>query len=386
MNAELYKIYNPGLFKEDLGEVFIDRGTFRIKVLLEKGRIQKEHQLIGSMIQGVQELYQETKIVNCEDIIEKLEEGPRKAESVSEALTVEIKGIEKRGILGTILTSVFGVNDEAYSNIEALDKNQRELIKGLQYQAKIMLETITSINHTEMRVNDQLNKFHKALTTGLQEIARGLNEVEDKAQILETEYSRLRIQTIALQVTEFINEYIQFYEGILNLHYNHGHFIDIIKPGQITKLLERAGQILPQGVEIRRQPIIETEVSHDDKYIPVIGYFIVTGRNKYNMLKVTAIPLKVEGSVLHSFAAPRNLLIVDYNTLHYFELAAEDRERCFQLARAQIPCSPTAIMNMDTKPNCILEEIYERSKNSTCPVVTKTIQQAQWSNMGTPNL
>uniref|UniRef100_A0A6P7GHP6 Uncharacterized protein LOC114342774 n=1 Tax=Diabrotica virgifera virgifera TaxID=50390 RepID=A0A6P7GHP6_DIAVI len=43
-------------------------------------------------------------------------------------------------------------------------------------------------------------------------------------------------------------------------------------------------------------------------------------------------------------------------------------------------------MNMDTKPNCILEEIYERFKNSTCPVVTRTIKQAQWSKMGTPNL
>ncbi|XP_050500867.1 uncharacterized protein LOC126880842 [Diabrotica virgifera virgifera] len=62
-----------------------------------------------------------------------------------------------------------------------------------------MLETITSINHTEMKINDQLNKFHKALTTGLQDIARGLNEVEDKVQRLETEYSRLRIQTTALQ-------------------------------------------------------------------------------------------------------------------------------------------------------------------------------------------
>jgi hypothetical protein len=388
IKAEPYKIYNPvpGFFTEDLGEVVIDRGTFRIKVLLEKGRIRTEHQLIGNMIQGVRELCHEIKIVNCKDIIEKLEEGQRKAESVSEGLTVEIKGRERRGILGTILTSVFGVNDEAYSNIEALDNNQKELIKGSQHQAKIMLETITSINHTENRINEQMNKFNKALITGLQEISKGLNEVEDKAQKLETEYSTLRIQTIALQVMDFINEYTQFYEGILNLHYNHGHFIDIVKPGEITKLIGKAGQILPQGVEIRRQPIIETEVSHDDRYITVIGYFIVTGKNKYSMLKVTAIPLNVEGSVLRTFVAPRNLLVVDYNTLHYFELTAEDRERCLLLTKAQIACSPTAIRNMDTQPNCILEEIYERSKNSTCPVVARTIQTAQWSKMGTPNL
>lgn len=64
----------------------------------------------------------------------------------------------KRGLLGTILTSVFGVNDEVYQSIDELTENQAKIIDRIHTQQDIMLSTLYFLNETQQRVNDQLSK------------------------------------------------------------------------------------------------------------------------------------------------------------------------------------------------------------------------------------
>ncbi|KAL3267346.1 hypothetical protein HHI36_011477, partial [Cryptolaemus montrouzieri] len=45
----------------------------------------------------------------------------------------------KRGMLGEFLTSVFGVNDEVYRGIDALNENQEHLIDATNKQSKVMV-------------------------------------------------------------------------------------------------------------------------------------------------------------------------------------------------------------------------------------------------------
>uniref|UniRef100_A0A6P7H2M3 Uncharacterized protein LOC114346166 n=1 Tax=Diabrotica virgifera virgifera TaxID=50390 RepID=A0A6P7H2M3_DIAVI len=44
------------------------------------------------------------------------------------------------------------------------------------------------------------------------------------------------------------------------------------------------------------------------------------------------------------------------------------------------------IINMDTQSNCILNEYYDRTTNTTCNIIEYMIKEASWLKMSTPNL
>lgn len=73
---------------------------------------------------------------------------------------------QKRGVLGKLLTSIFGVNDEVYHDIDTLDKKQQELIKASNHQTKFMLKALATFNDTKNRINRRLEKFHNKLNEG----------------------------------------------------------------------------------------------------------------------------------------------------------------------------------------------------------------------------
>uniref|UniRef100_A0A6P7GSF1 Uncharacterized protein LOC114346165 n=1 Tax=Diabrotica virgifera virgifera TaxID=50390 RepID=A0A6P7GSF1_DIAVI len=234
-NADLYKIYtpSPGLYSEHLGDVYIDRGIFRIKTHLEKKKILDGERTIDSMVETLEDMCKTSNIINCNSLSSQLKEEQERAKMISRALDLEVKKGSKRGLLGTVLTSVFGVNDEVYRDIDSLDENQKDLIKNSKHQTKLMLQTIASINSTEERINGHLNRFREALINGTREMSKGLSDVSYRADTLEKEYIRLKVEATYNRAMEYAKEYTNTYEKILNLHYNHGHFIDIIKPGQM---------------------------------------------------------------------------------------------------------------------------------------------------------
>ncbi|KAL3284103.1 hypothetical protein HHI36_018273 [Cryptolaemus montrouzieri] len=59
------------------------------------------------------------------------------------------KSRRKRGLLGKFLTSVFGVNEEVYRDIDALNENQERLIETTNRQSKLMVSGMAAMEETE---------------------------------------------------------------------------------------------------------------------------------------------------------------------------------------------------------------------------------------------
>mgnify|MGYP005983840325 FL=1 len=91
----------------------------------------------------------------------------KEVEWLRKSLEKLVRDRQKRELLGELLTSVFGVNDEVYHDIEALDKNQHELIRTSTHQTKIMLQALATFNDTENRIQNRLKRFQEKLNEGI---------------------------------------------------------------------------------------------------------------------------------------------------------------------------------------------------------------------------
>lgn len=75
-----------------------------------------------------------------------------------EYLTEVSQTRKKRGILGQLLTSIFGVNDEVYRDIDSLILNQKKIIASANHQTKFMISTILQQTRKNRTGTDSISK------------------------------------------------------------------------------------------------------------------------------------------------------------------------------------------------------------------------------------
>ncbi|KAL3286418.1 hypothetical protein HHI36_000926 [Cryptolaemus montrouzieri] len=67
----------------------------------------------------------------------------------------------KRGLFGEFMTSVFGVNDQVYRDIDSLQDNQNHLINTANQEAKLLISGTSTMKGTKDRINKKLENFRK---------------------------------------------------------------------------------------------------------------------------------------------------------------------------------------------------------------------------------
>lgn len=65
---------------------------------------------------------------------------------------------------------MFGINDGVYRDIDDFSSNGKELIKRANHQTKGMVSTLSTINDTEVKINNQLKRFRRKLNEGLEAV------------------------------------------------------------------------------------------------------------------------------------------------------------------------------------------------------------------------
>ncbi|XP_044270613.1 uncharacterized protein LOC123015154 [Tribolium madens] len=277
----------PGFFIEHIGHATIERGTFRIEVKFQKFKIKNDTETVQKIIQNMESFCNQTlefaaDNIDCSPLIQQLKEKEKELSWIKLGLEISLKKREKRGVLNTLLTSIFGVNDEVYKDISDLDKNQRELIQASHHQTKFMLQALSKFNDTEFKIYQKLNQFQEKLNQGLSAINN-----------MQHWYSSVDHNIATYQIAStFLDELITHYKSLLNMHVNQANLYEFISPAQIKNIIITSSKKLPSNIKILSYPILRTDLAHSKQFIHLYGYFTMSEVADFMLLKGTPIPHK----------------------------------------------------------------------------------------------
>lgn len=376
---------NPGLYIEHIGHAKIERGTFRIEIKFDIDKIKDDCDSISRIVKQMDNLCQQTQKlaqdIQCTSLVHHLREQQNEIEWVTKGIDQVSKYHQKRGLLGDFLTSIFGVNDEVYKDIETLDKNQHDLIKASNHQTKIMLSTLSTFNETEERINKQLLHFNKKLNDGIQAI----NEMQKWYKVVDDNKLSIHILSSYQIASNCISEIVAYYNKLLNIQHHHGSMYDFLSPAQVGTMVTSASNKLPTNINILPTPILRTKVEHHLKNILVYGYFLMTEMAEFVLIKATPIPLRIENDSYWVLDLTKEIIAINYNTQLYFQLNEYELKNSIALDVNQYICSPTTVRSIENSPNCVIDEIYQRSEHTSCDIMVNKIHSIIWKQLYTVN-
>jgi hypothetical protein len=153
-----------GLYVEELDEVIVNRGQVRIDVKMETEDIRADKAFASKTIEEYNILCQhavkETKDHHCRRW---LTDFTKKIAHITSNINVvldQTKSRQKRGWLGQVLTTVFGVNDVVYRSIDDLEESQSKINEKTAKQANLLLSAIQKvISQTQSKVSSGIDKW-----------------------------------------------------------------------------------------------------------------------------------------------------------------------------------------------------------------------------------
>ncbi|KAL1488863.1 hypothetical protein ABEB36_014658 [Hypothenemus hampei] len=360
---------------EQIGTAKIDRGTIRSEIKFKKDQIRQDTIAVRNVISQLSQLCDTMRNVsaniNCKTATDQLNHKQTELQWLVKGLETSILKRQKRGVLGKILTAVFGVNDEVYQDINNLRENQKELIQASKHQTKFMIQALSRFNETDQRIENKLNHFKEKLEKGL-EITKLMENWYSKG--MENWYRQVDENRLALHLVSthqvantYIDELLNLYKNLLNLHFNKGHLFEIISPAQIEEIIIQANHKLQNDVEVLSHPMYKTGVDHSEENIHIYGYFYITEKTEFLLVKT---PQKIEKNRYWTFDIPNEILGIDYNSQRYFMEPTKEFSRNIRIHEHSYIASP-AQRRRQIKPN------------RNCDTIAKLLNQNKNSNNNT---
>lgn len=374
----------PGLYVEHIGQARIDRGTFRIELKFNRSQLRTDVETASNITRKLDEFCSKIKYLSdespCKGFVSHLRELENEVMFVYNS-TIRLASRERRGLLGQLMTSVFGVNDEVYEDIEKISQNQQELIKASSHQTKFMLSAVSAFNKTSERINKQLEHFHDKLNKGIDlinQMSRWYSTV-DKNQ--------LSIHFLVTYETgkNFMTEIIHCHSKLLEVQINQATFYELITHHEVDKVIATSTKVLSSNIEILPTPLLRTKVRVDPDHINVYGYFAITEKPDFVLLKVTPIPLRITNQSYWIVEVPTDVIAVEYNSQVYFQLSDEELRESISIKEDTYLCSPSVVKNIESNQNCVIDEIYGRTEKNACDVREVKITSIVWKQLYTSN-
>lgn len=371
----------PGLYIEHLGKSQIERGHFRIEVKITTDRLNNDIKEANRIIQDMHSLcYKSQDLsaeVSCDHLTQHMREEEHAMMWLKDSLNTMMSNRKRRGILGKVLTAVFGVNDEVYEDIQSLSKNQQNLIRAANHQTKFMLNSLSSFNDTENRIYKHMESFRLKLNEGLKTID------EMQHWYVTTDENQLKIQVLTSYQLglNYLHEIKKRYEKIINMFLNRGSIYDFLTPAHVENIIKESNKNLPSNVQIIAKPIIKNTIEYSGMEIKVYGYFFLGEINDFDLIKVHPIPLKVELLNYWIIDVPDEVVAINYNSQLYFLLNTEEFNSCTFIKSDTALCSPASVVTIDHKGNCLIDEIYNRAENNTCALKKIQLNSPTWKQL-----
>ncbi|KAH9633480.1 hypothetical protein HF086_016473 [Spodoptera exigua] len=366
--TQTYTVKNlsPGFYVENIGTANIDRGMFRIETVYKKERLNEDYIRIESALSKFKQLCDKADVAttdtHCNQFYHHLLEQKTKYERIKEYFTEFHETRRRRGLLGNFLTSVFGVNDEIYRDIDSLNSNQQKLIEASSHQTKIMISAISQVNGTEERIRHKLEGFQ----TKLSQVIERINSYD--YWYIKTNHNDIKIQILqTFQVANnYIDEILNYYNGLLEVYLTKASVYSVLPPKNVSELIFSANRKMPSNIRIVQELLLDTRIVENMTHIQVHAYFPIKDITKYTLIHVTPVPKKNMNNTFESIEVSRAFLAIDYNNELYFELDHEEFKECIQ-RHEQFLCFPGVVKNMQLNENCIVDQLFKNQTNTKCP-------------------
>lgn len=386
------KIIKPGLYIEHIGSAWINRGTFRLNINIPKEQILTNIINANNTITELNHLCKETgklsKNIHCTELVDHLKEEEEKFKWIFKSIkqstamqVLEEKRRRKRGLLGNMLTAVFGVNEEVYQDIDSLDRNQQKLIQDSSHQTRLLMSATLDRESSERRTNQTLQRFTDKLNQGIEAI----NDMKSWFTAVDRDHLNILFLNSYQLASNYIQEVQEQCNKILEAVNGQGHIYDFLSPAEVAENLQKASHKLPTNIQILQAPMMGTSVVQNDTNIMIYGHFLITDVTQFTLMKVTPIPIRFEGDQYWIPKVTNNILAINYNIQRYYEISDAELRRCLTLEKHFFITSPTVVHSIEHNPNCIIDQIYDRADKYHCPVQKITTTSIKWKQLSKQN-
>lgn len=364
-SAYTVKHIQPGFYVEEIGSANIDRGVFRIETNFERNQLEQNYAKIKDVTAKISYLCNRDNIVaqetSCKQFYHHLQEQGSMFENTKAFLTEINRTRKKRGLLGNLLTSIFGVNDEAYRDIEALQKNQDQLIDAANHQTKFMISAVAQLNNTEAKVNKKLQTFQKQLN----DVIKYLSSKDNWYSKVDRNGLNIQVMQTYELASNYIKEITDQYDGLQEIYSSKASVYTILTPSNVSDIIASANKKLPSNLKIIQQLLIDTKIAENATHIQVYAYFPIQEVTKYTLLHVTAVPRKNADGSFQSIEVNKSYVAVDYNNELYFDMTQTEFKNCLQKLDHFI-CYPGVVKKMRLNENCVVDHIFTNDTQTKC--------------------
>ncbi|CAH0555145.1 unnamed protein product [Brassicogethes aeneus] len=378
------RILKPGLYIEHLGHSRIEKGIFRVQIDYNRHKMKENVETSENVYKTFENLCEKTTDMTydtqCSTLFHHLHEVFEELKWTTQVID-ETHKRRKRGILGKLLTSVFGVNDEVYEDIDSIQKNQDELLKAEHHQTKFMLSALTSFNETEARIQNKLELFRRKLNQALS----AMNDMKGWFKTIDTNKLNIHILTSYEVANGFITEVLDHYSKLLAVRFRRGNLHELISPIRVNRILNDVRRKLPPTLNILTEPVLKTTMRTTNESFQVFSHFLLVGTTNFTLMKVTPIPVKISNTSYWEPDVTVPFLNVDYNRQLYYGLNENEFKSCILTSANEYVCLPTSVKNIETASNCVIDEVYQRFETTKCKLVQRSLIGTICKELSTTN-
>lgn len=372
-----------GLYVEHLGDIVMNRGSLKINIQTSYLELSSDLANVSSLTEAMISLCKLGKLrspdMQCEESNGHLNTQERD-------ITHYIKAIEftksrmRRGILGTVLTSVFGVNDEVYQDIDRLSENQNNLRNMVNHHGTIMLKVSRALNSTNERISKQLDQFNQKLedcTIRIKDLGRWDSEIDhSKVQIY--------FMTALQHAVMYLDEVRRKYECLWTLIHGRMDMWSCALVTEIISIVNKAESSLPPTLRIHmssNKPLIE----YEENFIIISGLVPIYHVKQYEIIVPTVVPQTVQNDVFLFYDIPQQIFGINYDSQEYLVLSEKIFADRLEIGNKLYMIQIQIVYNMATRPNCIFYEIYNSYNIQKCPIQQMKIDKTIWKRVYNPN-
>jgi len=374
-----------GLYIESIGEAYVERGRLRINVKVNGTTLLDHNATINKIISQIKDVCWHGESmsigIDCKLLVNDLERQGQELQHQMKIVTEGRLTRQRRGLLGDLMQSLFGVNDEVYRDISQLDHNQKRIIETSKHQAAIMVNVLSAINDTKTQISRKINHLTDRFNQGL----RKINDI----MALEDSVDGNKLNIHILVMVQLAQGLIMELEGqcdrLQRISDHKGNIRDFISSKEWNRLTLNITKGLPSGVQIHLNSTSTTELTYEADTINIFGYFYLMDGTPYQIIAATPIPKRVENNIYITLDIGHPMVAMDYNHQIYFKLSSMELQEAVKIKPNVYLCSPAIINKISTNSNCLIDTIFTTTVNNTCSHHKFHVPGLMWKRLYLPN-
>jgi Baculovirus F protein len=175
------------------------------------------------------------------------------------------------------------------------------------------------------------------------------------------------------------------YESLVAASLHEKTIFEFIEYHQLQNIIEGLNKKLPTNIKVMNQPSDSISIEIDDNQMKVHGYLNLMEINKFNLILATSVPHKIGNGKFSAISTDHQLLAVNYNTQEYFLLTTKELSECITIKAMAYLCAPAAVYNIEEHENCIIDALFQRKDDHSCPQREFSVENLLWKKLAMQN-